>query len=240
MSPAPRLGALQRGLRGVRRRLAFVFIAFGVGASLTWYFRIQVILFLLAPGEGSFSATGRPIFTDPAEMFTLSTGLAIKGGFIVAFPVLAYNVYRLLRPLLTEQQRRYLRYLAPAVALCYLGGMAFAYWVMLPVMLKFLLGFGEGVADPLIRITDYMDMAVPIIFWMGVVYQLPLIMMLLSKLRLVSYQRMKRLRRYVPATAFLIAAFISSTFEFVIPTSLIALFEVGLFLAWVVRPKQVA
>ena len=89
----PRLAAIQRHLRGVKRRLLWVLVAFGVGSSLTWYFRKTVVLWLLSPAGGQLSETGRPIFTSPTEMFNLTIRLTILGGVVVAFPMLVFHVW---------------------------------------------------------------------------------------------------------------------------------------------------
>ena len=210
----PRLAALLRHLRGVKGRLLWVVVAFGLGASLTWYFRTTVIGWLLLPAHGQLSASGRPIFTNPTEMFGLVIGLAIKGGFVVAAPVLVYQLFMFLRPLLSKRQGRFVAIFLSAVFVCFLIGSAFAYFVMLPTGLRFLLQFGTDVADPMIRLTEYIDLTLTMLLWLGVVFELPLAMFLLAKMRIVSYQRIKSFRRYVPLTAFILGAIITPTFEF--------------------------
>ena len=165
----------------------------------------------------------------------------MKGGIVAALPVLAYNVYGLLRPLLDRQKRRTVLLFLWLLLFFYLAGTAFAYFVLLPTGLKFLLQFGTDIAAPMIRITEYMDLALAMIFWLGVAFELPLVMLLLAKLRVVEYRRFKKFRRYVPATAFILSAIITPTFDVVnqtlVAVPLIVLFEVGVFLAWMVRPR---
>ncbi len=163
--------------------------------------------------------------------------LAMMGGLVVAFPVATISVYQLVSPLLGRQKRRFVLIFLPAVFVCYLGGVAFAYFVMLPVGLNFLLHFGVGIAVPLISITEYMSLVTAMLFWLGVVFELPLAMFLLTKLRLVRYEQFRRIRRYVPAAAFVLSALLTPTFDVVNQTMvalpIILLFEVGLFLSWV-------
>ena len=237
-----RLEALQRQLRGVRRRLLLVFIAGGVGFGLTLYFRTAVIHWLLAPAHGRLSLTGQPVFTGPTEMLSLTIHLAIAGGVVAALPVLVYHVARFCSPWMNKQQRRFVAIFLPAGFVCFLAGSAFAYFVLLPTGLGYLLQFGTDVAVPMIRISEYMDLALAMLFWLGVVFELPLGMFLAAKLRIVGYQRFKRLRRYVPMAAFFFSAIITPSFDAVnstlVAVPLILLYEVGVFLAWVARPKQ--
>src|SRR3990167_1181409 len=134
----PTRGALQRFGRKIRFRLLWVFLAFWAGASFTWYFREPIFLLLFAPAKGNLSPHGLPIFTGPVEMFSATVGLAMKGGMVAAFPVATISLYQLLSPLLKPQQRRGIFFFLPAIFLCYLAGMAFAYFVMLPAGMRYL------------------------------------------------------------------------------------------------------
>ena len=234
-----RLESIWRHFRGVKRRLLYVLVAFGVGASLTWSFHETVFGWLLAPARNNLSATGPPIFTSPTEMFGLTVRLSMWGGGVVAFPVLVFHVCRFLSPLFGPQQRRFVALFLPSAFVFYLAGVAFAYFVLLPTGLSFLLRFGTNIATPMIRISEYMDLAKAMIFWLGVVFELPLAMFLLAKLKLVSWQRFKGFRRYVPVTAYILSALITPTFDTVnqtlVAVPIILLFEAGVGLAWLTR-----
>ena len=220
-----------------------MFVTFGVGASVTWYYHEMVFGWLFAPAKGSLSPYGGlPIFTGPTEMIGATIHLSMMGGLVMSLPVVTISVYQLLRPLLTPPLRRFAVIFLPVVFMCFLGGAAFAYFVMLPVGVVFLLRFGEGVAVPLIDITEYIGLVTALVFWLGVVFELPPVMFLLTKLRLVRYEKFKRIRRYVPASAFILSALLTPTFDIVnqtlVAVPIIALYEVGLFLSWLARPKQ--
>lgn len=240
----PRQRDIQRFGNRVRRRVLWAFLAFGAGAGATWYFREDIFLFLLKPAGGSLSPfeDGLPVFTAPTDMMGATIHLAMKGGAAAALPVVVAGVYTLIRPIVPSEQRRFIALFFPASALCFAGGAAFAYYVMLPTGLKFLLHFGDGIAVPLITITAYMELLTAMIFWLGIVFQLPLAMYLLAKTRIVSYSRMRRLRKFVPVAAFILSAIITPTFDVINQTMLavpiIVLYEVGLFLAWLARPEK--
>ena len=234
---------IDRALRRVLYRLIGTLAAFGIGASLTWIFRAEVFGYLLAPAGDRLSLDGRAIFTGPTEMFSLTIGMAIKGGIVAALPVLAYSVYSLARPLLDRQQRRTVVLFLGIILFFYLAGTAFAYFVLLPIGLGFLLQFGAGIATPMIRISEYMDLALALLFWLGIVFEAPVVMLLLAKLRIVSHLQFKRVRRYVPIAALILGALITPTIDWVSQTlvavPLILLYELGVLLAWLVRPKAV-
>ena len=232
---APR-GAIQRFGRRIRFRILWTIGAFGAGASTTWYFREVIFGWLLAPANGKLSPYGLPIFTSPVEMLGMAISLAMKGGLVVAVPVLVFSIFGLVSPLLDPRRRRFILLFLPVIFLCYLGGAAFAYFVMLPTGLRFLLHFGTNIAIPFISITAYMSIVTAMLFWLGIVFEIPLVMFMLAKLRLVSRRRLARFRKYVPFAAFFLGAIITPTFDAVnqtmVAVPIIALYEVGLFLAW--------
>lgn len=222
-------------------RLLSVFFALGLGASLTFYYRVEIFHLLLAPAGGRLSPSVQPVFLAPTEMFSVTIDLVGKGGIIAAFPVVVYHLYHFVSQIFGIGTRRLIRnYLLLGFAL-YLGGMAFAYFVMLPTGLKFLLSFGTEIATPMIRISEYLPLVLTLLFWMGVVFELPLIMMMLAHIRLVTHKQFQKFRRYVPLTAFILGALITPTVDIVnqtlVAVPLIVLYEFGVLLSWMVRPK---
>ena len=236
-----RLSVLQRQFRGAKRHLLWVFVAFGVGASLTWWYRAWVFYWLLSPVRRSMGETWKPIFTGPTDMFGLTIHLAMLGGLAFASPVLLYAAVRFISPFLPRPAKRFVLFFLLTSIAAYLIGAAFALFVMLPTGLTFLLQFGTDIATPMIRITEYMDLALAMVFWLGVVFELPLAMLMATKMRIVPYETLKRLNRYVPVMAFILGAIITPTFDVVnqtlVSVPIILLYEVGLFLAWTARRR---
>lgn len=230
-------GAIQRFGRRIRFRLLWVFLAFGVGASLTWYWHEAIFRLLFVPAGGRLSPFGGlPVYTDPTAMLGATIGLAMKGGLVVALPVAVFAVFGLVAPLLSPERRRFIWLFLPAIFLCYLGGAAFTYFVMLPTGMRFLLSFGTNVAVPMITITSYMKIVTALIFWVGLVFEIPLIMYLLAKTRLVPRKKFVRFRKYLPLAALFLSAIITPTMDVVnqtmVAVPIVVLYEFGLFLSW--------
>ena len=230
--------------RRIRIRLFWVLLTFGAGAGGTWYYKEAVFGLLLAPAGGNLSPFegNLPIFTSPTSMMGATIQLAIRGGVIAALPVLVISVYTLFSSLVPPQQRRFLVIFLPATVVCFLLGAAFAYWVLLPTGLKFLLNFGTNVATPVIILDEYISLLTAMVFWLGVVFELPITMYLLAKMQIVSYLRLRGLRKYVPVAAFILSAIITPTFDVfnqtLLAVPMIVLYEVGLFLSWLAWPEQ--
>ena len=235
--------AFQRFGKRLRLRLVWSFIAFGIGAASTWYYREGIFLFLLAPAAGSLSPFGgAPVFTGPTAMMGATINLALRGGALAAVPIMVIGVYTLVRPAMPDAQNRFILLFFPATLVCFLVGGAFAYFVMLPTGLGFLLNFGGGVAIPLITINEYLDLMMAMMFWLGVVFEIPVVMYLLAKTDIVSYRRMKNLRKFVPVSAFILSAIITPTFDAfnqtLVAVPIILLYEGGLFVAWLAHPER--
>ena len=197
------------------RHAFWVLVALGLGASLTWVYRTEIFNLLLAPAGGQLSSTGRPIFTGPTEMFALTADLVLKGGIIAATPVVLYSIYDFLRTFLGKQRRRLLSRFFFGGFFLYIGGTAFAYFILLPAGMGFLLHFGADIATPSIRISEYIEMALMLVFWLGVAFELPLIMLLLAMLRIVSYRGFMKLQKFVPFFAIILGGIITPTMDMV-------------------------
>jgi len=230
--------------RRIRIRLFWILLTFGAGAGGTWYYREAVFGLLLAPAGGNLSPFegNLPIFTSPTSMMGATIQLAIRGGVIAALPVVVVSVYTLFSLLIPPKQRRFLVVFLPATVVCFLLGAAFAYFVLLPTGLQFLLNFGTGVAVPVIVLDEYISLLTAMVFWLGVVFELPITMYLLAKMQIISYLRLRGLRKYVPVAAFVLSAIITPTFDVFNQTLLalpmIVLYELGLFLSWLAWPEQ--
>ena len=113
--------------------------------------------------------------------------------------------------------------------------------MLLPAGLSFLLAFGTDIAIPMVTISAYMDLVLAMTFWIGVVFELPLIMFLLAKLRLVEYRHWKRFRRYVPTGAGVLGVIITPSGDplnaLLVATPIVLLYEVGMLLSWLARPR---
>ena len=234
--------ALQRFSGGVRRQLLWILISFGVCTALTWYYREGVFAFLLAPSRGMLGPNGVPIFTAPTEMFSATMLLSITGGIIGSLPMVMVGFSRLLIPFLLSGERRFIFwFFLPTALLCAFAGLAFAYYALLPAGLNFLLGFGAGIATPMIRISEYMGLVTRMLLLMVVAFELPLMMYAMSRLRVVSHQRMRRIRKFVPFAALFFAIMITppdGATTLIIALPLTVLYEVGLLLAWMGRPRE--
>ena len=227
---------LMEHLRELRRRVFWSVLAILVGSVVAFAFFEDIIRLLVLPAqELEIGAGGELIYTEVTELLTTAVKVSFMGGFVLAFPVIVYQVVMFVAPGLTGRERRLLLGFLPAALLAFAGGIAFAYFVLTPPALNFLLSFGSEVATPLIRVSNIVNLMVRLLFWMGVAFETPLIMYLLASLGLVTARGLGRFRRYWLVVAFIMAAIITPTFDpvnqAIVAGPLLVLYEIGVLLA---------
>jgi sec-independent protein translocase protein TatC len=166
----------------------------------------------------------------------------MKGGQVVALPVLIVGILSMLKPFVPRRFWLFITtYTALSVGMFALGA-SFVFWVMMPVSLQFLLTFGQGVAVPVILLTEYLALLLSLIFWIGVSFELPIVMQLLARFRVVSYARASTLRKWVIPTAFIFAALITpsldGTLTLLVAIPMLLLYEIGLLASWLTHKEE--
>ena len=220
----------------LRRRVFWAVLALLVGSAVSFAFFRQIIQVLVLPAhELAAGESGKLVYTEVTELLTTSVKVSFLGGFILAFPVILYQVVMFVAPGLSGREKRYLWSFLPVALLAFASGVAFAYFVMAPPALRFLLTFGGDIATPFIRVSNIVNLMVRLLFWMGIAFETPLVMYLLAQLGLVNARALGRFRRYWVVVAFILAAIITPTFDPVnqalVAVPLLVLYEVGVLLA---------
>lgn len=240
--PPPHGGAemtLLEHLLELRSRVMWCAIAIAVGMMLFFIPAIgfRLMDFLLEPGRHALPGF-RPQFIEPMENIVTYFRVALLGGLAVGMPMVVYQVMAFVTPALTPVEKRWMIPIVIGASLAFVGGMAFAYWIILPVTLKFLFTFGDY-ADANIRIGYYINFVTRMLAVMGLVFETPLIVMGLAKVGLVGAGRLLRLWRFAIVGAFVVSAVVTPTIDPVtqslVAGPIVILYFVGIGLAWLVR-----
>ncbi len=233
---------LRKHLEELRWRLMIVVIAVVIGAGVSVVYFKPIVEILIRPAEGYLSSTGGPIYTEVTELLGVTVKVAMLGGLILSLPILTYEIVAFVAPGLTRKEKGYLIFMVPGALVCFAIGAAFAYFALLPPMLKFLLTYANDIAMPMIRISTYINLVVMLIFWMGLIFETPLIMFTLAKAGVINPDTMAKGRRIIVVVAFLLGAVITPTFDPVNQTMVaipfLLLYELGLRLARFARPRR--
>ena len=224
-------------LQEIRRRLVYCTIFLIVTVAISWIFTDRIITFLEEPAR----QTGASItFIEVTEMFGAWFKVCIYSAFIMALPFFIFQVILFIRPALTRKERAYLYLLMPAIVVCFLGGAAFAWYLFLPHALEFLLGFGKNLVDtPQIRIGNLISFEVQIIFWMGVVFELPVLTFFLSKIGILNHRWLVKQWKWAFIGAFVLGAVITPTpdpiNQTIVSVPIFLLYLLGIVTAWLGR-----
>ncbi len=234
---------LREHFRELRSRLLICLVALLMGSAVCFYFYQEILNLLVAPAREVAGDEIAIVYTEVTELLGTTVKVAMLGGFVLALPVILYHAVRFVAPGLTPRERRILFSFLPAALLAFVGGMAFGYFVMIPPALKFLLTFGGEVAEPLIRISNIVNIMIRLLFWLGVSFETPLVMYVLAMLGIVNARGFARFRRLWLVAAFVIAAAITPTIDplnqAIVAGPLIVLYELGVLLARLAGRRRV-
>jgi sec-independent protein translocase protein TatC len=135
--------------------------------------------------------------------------VAFIGGFIVAIPYVLTQFWRFIAPGLFPRERRYIFRIVAFTSVCFLSGIAFAYFVMLPTALHFFAGFGTAEIENNIAINEYMAFIIGVMLGAAIVFELPMVSWFLSKLGILTPEFMKQYRRHAIVGILIIAALLT-------------------------------
>ena len=174
------------------------------------------------------------VYTSPTEAFMAFVKLAMIIGLIASLPIILYEVIAFINPGLKRKERRLLFSLIPSGITLFLLGSLFAWFIALPIMWKFFLSFQDGGITALWTIGEVVSFVVEILLICGLVFELPLLVILAAKLGLISYEKMAASRRMTYFLILCAVAIITPTPDaftcLVVSVPIVILFEFSLFI----------
>ena len=224
----------------LRRRLTRSVIAVVLCTAVAFVFHEQILVLLMGPAQGFAEIpNGKPVFINLTEFISTAMKASLVVGLCASLPFVLYQMVMFIAPGLTPSERRYLYALVPVSVGAFLLGAFFGYRVLFPPAIKFLLSFGSGVATPMISIGSYVGLMLTLLLWMGVVFEMPVVLFFLSRLGIVTPRFLARQRRWAIVLAFVLGAVITPTFDPInqalVALPIIALYEVSIWLSKLAR-----
>jgi sec-independent protein translocase protein TatC len=227
-------------LEELRQRLMRCIIATVVSAGVCFYFSDQIYGYLARPLTDTLNnlhLSDKLVYTNPVDPFNLYIKLSIVAGIFLACPYILYQIWLFISPGLYRHEKRYIWPFILLTSSLFVGGGFFAFKLAFPAALEFLLKFGNRF-QPMVTINEYWDLAIQVIVAVGLIFELPVVIMLLSIFRIVTPQFLwKNFRYAVLLTAVLAAAIIPSNdlaSIFIVWIPLIALYLLSILLSWLV------
>lgn len=197
-------------LEELRGRLIWC-LAFVGAASVVGFFVVTElgVLRLLEAPIRDLVPGDRLFFTNPTTPVTVTFKLSFVVGLVLAFPALAYHGWKFFSPALYEHERKYLVPGGWAAFVLFLAGLALAYFLVLPLGLRFLLSFQGDTLSPLITIDEYLSFATRLILVFGLIFELPVVAVLLSLVGVVTEEALRRYRRHALVAIAALAALLT-------------------------------
>ncbi|WP_062202859.1 twin-arginine translocase subunit TatC [Aureimonas sp. AU12] len=237
----------------LRRRLIWSILGFMAMFLLCFFFAKQIFNLLVVPYQiatgwaGLDPSSVELIYTAPQEFFFTQVKVAAFGGFFLAFPVIAIQVYKFVAPGLYRDERSAFIPFLVATPLLFLLGALLVYFFFTPMVMWFFLSMqqqGEGTDAAILllpRVSEYLSLIMTLIVAFGLVFQLPVVCSLLVRAGMITSQTLKDKRKYAIVIAFIAAAILTppdpmSQIGLAIPT--IILYEISIIVARLIEKKR--
>lgn len=223
-------------LSELRRRVIFVIIVF-IGATLVSYnFSEPIIRSII-----EMAPEMKLVFISPSELFMANLKIAILMGLVIASPVILTNLWLFVSPALEKGQKRAIIVALSIGGVFFVLGAYFAFRIVLPTILQFFMGFKIPEIEEMISFNSYLTLVVNTMLSFGIVFEMPSIMMILTKLGLIKVAFMKRYRKYVILVIFVVGALLTPPdviSQVMIAVPMLVLFETGLLLSSMIERKK--
>ncbi|MEO7454746.1 MAG: twin-arginine translocase subunit TatC [Gemmatimonadaceae bacterium] len=214
-----------------------------IGFALLMKFEGPVLLWLQGPMLPYLHGR-RLMNTHPGGGFSIIMQVALIGGIVFALPVILYQVWAFLSPALHRHEKRIAIPVIMGAVFLFVCGVALAWYLVVPMTLRFLTGIGDDAFDQMISANEYFGFVTTLVLTIGAVFELPIVVLLLSSMGLVSPKFLTKYRRHAVAGSFVVAAFITPGDIFVtnlvLTVLLYLLYETSIILSFLVYRKREA
>jgi sec-independent protein translocase protein TatC len=229
-------------LEELRWRLIKALIGVVLGAVVCGIF-IDWIMnnFLLAPA----TKTEPPLLLinlKPYGQLVLYMEVVLVGGVILSIPNIFYQLWKFIEPGLMPGERKYISWIVFFSTFCFLGGLVFAYYVMIPTALKFFAAFGTQAITNNIAINEYFSFVISVMLTAGIVFELPMISFFLSKLGILTPRFMRKYRKHAIVIILLLAGILTPspdiTSQLLLGVPLFILYEISIIISKFSQKKE--
>ena len=176
-------------------------------------------------------SVGKLVFIAPQEAFTSKIAIAFFGGLFLSAPFILYQIWRFVLAALKTNEKRYVLIFAPLSLVFFVAGSIFGYITIVPIGMNFLLGFATDFLTPTITISRYISFIGTLTLAFGIIFELPLISLFLTKIGVVTPRFLSRKRRYAVIFIFITAAMLTppdAITQVLMAVPLLVLYEIGI------------
>ncbi len=234
MDPKDQESSFTGHLAELRYRLIYSLLFLAVAFAACWYYSTELFNFIRIPIAAYLPEGQGLVFTGVMDKFVAYVKVALLAAIIVSCPFWLFQVWRFVSPGLYEKERKYggLFIIMGTVLFC--TGVVFVYTVVFPLCFDFLLNFGDPNDKPMITIADYTSFFFMMSLVFGLVFELPMVLLILAILGVIDADFLRKKRRYAIVALAVVAGVatpspdLTSMFAMLIP--LVALYEFSIYL----------
>lgn len=225
-------------LNELRKRIVVCLIALGAAMLLALPHASLLLKILKLPASG---AINKLAFFSPEEAFLIYMRIGFLCGFTISLPVILYQLWGFCSPAMEERFRKHSAFFITSCFLSFAVGALFAYFILLPQTLKFLLKFASEDLEPVISAGKYISFVTGIIFASGLVFQMPVLSFILAKLGVINSYALRKKYKYAIVIVFIVAAVITPTSDafnmLLLALPMLFLYELSIWVSFFAQPK---
>ncbi|CAH2213306.1 twin-arginine translocase subunit TatC [Tepidibacter aestuarii] len=176
------------------------------------------------------------VFITPIEGFLTKLKVAVFGGMVLASPVMFLQTLLFISPAMYKKEKIFLFLSLPFIICLFFGGIYFCFSFILPTTLRFLMSFSNDSMQPMLSVNKYFSFVIMMTLSIGLIFELPLVMLLLSKFGIINYEMLAKKRKYALLVIVVITAILTPTPDaftlLAVSLPLVVLFELSLGLMY--------
>ncbi len=217
----------------LRWRIIYSLIGIVIFTIIAWIFidpLVEIVLLKPARDANASLQNLRPF----GQLF-LYVQVAIIVGIVASLPNIFYQLWKFIAPALKKREQKYIIWIVFFSTFCFLAGIAFSYFVMLPLAMKFAAQFGSEAIKNEFSIEEYMSIIISVMLAAGVVFELPMVSFFLTKLGILTPKFMRKYRRHAIVIILVLAAFLTPgadpVSQVILAVPLVLLYEISIFIS---------
>lgn len=225
-------------LEELRRALIISLVSLVPASFIGWYFRERLMAVLMEPVK---ALDQKLVYLGPTEAFMVEVKIAIIAGFVLASPVIFWQVWGFILPALKTHEKRYLMLVVPLSIILFAAGVTFGYSTVFRYGMKFFLGFATEGLTPMLSLSRYVSFTFWFLLPFGLMFELPLLMFFMAKLGIVNHRFLAKNRKFAFLIIFVIAAVATPTTDMIsmaaMAIPMYILYEISIWIVRIVRPQ---
>jgi sec-independent protein translocase protein TatC len=234
--------SLREHLTELRQRLKWAVIWLGIGFCVGYYWSTQLFHFLMRPVLAALPEGERALhYASSIEPFLIYLKVGLYAGIFLACPFIFWQIWLFVAPGLYRKERRAILPFVTAATVFFIGGAAFCYAVILPPAFEFLINTAGPDMRPVLMMSDQLGLVMMLMLAFGIIFELPLVLTLLSMIGIVDWRFLSKYRRHAIVLNVIIAAVVTPTGDpfnlALMAVPMVLCYELGILGAWIFGKK---